>query len=482
MQDITFESPLDRLHRLQQEESERYNYYKEKYTKQFVSEGLSIDEQNKILSGVDAAARDCSVSDYKKLKFNGNLTPTDRYLWISIFLYLHSYKVSLEDLKDIVESYYMPMPINTNLADLHNELPKHRWLKLQDDSGKLLIGPYEELSSELDFSLIRYLRVQNDLFSELRQYFDKEPLSPHIAKLGEKLKSNLILTNISFFQFIAKLFILYEGEVPEDVRTYGSPDGLTFFHSDVLISAITLVVFYGIEQKDESPINVQLLNDGLYSTVKIMQGYCAFVSFCSSLLIAVLSDAKYQDSLFDMMCFFLRNFHNSYIFRIEIPQTPLSEKSAVADRGSKDHTTRMKIYLYNTERVPYVVRVDMPHKGEEGENKLHFNVETLDGSSVLNHKAIDCKNSNPADLLNIMIENMRRMTPDILNIKDSYKEDDRCMLEIMKGFNAYDDLCMAFFHKEENQSAIINYNKYMGTNCKTVEEGILDGFIFFSTM
>ncbi len=43
------------------------------------------------------------------------------------------------------------------------------------------------------------------------------------------------------------------------------------------------------------------------------------------------------------------------------------------------------------------------------------------------------------NLLNVMIDNMRRMTPRILNIKDSYKEDDKCVLELMKAFNAYDD-------------------------------------------
>ena len=305
----------------------------------------------------------------------------------------------------------------------------------------------------------------------------------NIARLGARLRDNLIITNCSFSQFIINLFLQITGDVPERIRTYGSPDGVTLYHSEVLMSYLDRVTFYGLElEGDESPVNTKLLLDGVYSTVKIMQGYCAFVSFCSSLLIATLSDEKFHKSLLDMMCFFLLNFHNAYIFRIEIPDAPLNENLNIEERGSEAHTTRMKRYLYDTKRVPYVVRVDMPHKGSGDENKLHFNVESLDRESELNHKAIDCHNSNPSDLLDVMIENMRRISPGILNIKDSYKEDDKRMLEMMKGFNAYDDMCMAYFYGMENQTAIDEFNALMNTECKTIEDGIQQGFVSFLPM
>lgn len=471
--------PLKRLHKLQEEEFERYNYYKDKYTKEFADIDMPNDRKEILLKSIDALARDHSVSDYEKLKFEGVLSPTERYLWTSLFKYIHDYGVTFEDFKAIIELYYMPKPINISLEDVYNSLPEHRWVKLQDDKGKHLYGPFEELGTQLDFSLIRYLRVQDNIFTELRSYFDNYHLDFGIGKLGSRLRDNLIITNCSFSQFIINLFLQETGEVPERIKTYGSPDGVTLYHSEVLMSFLGRVVFYGLEIKEESPINKKYLLDGFYSTVKIMQGYCAFVSFCSSLLIATLSDEKYHESLLDMMCFFLYNFHNAYIFRIEIPNAPLDEKLSVEERGSEAHTTRMKIYLYDRNRVPYVVRVDMPHKGSDEENKLHFNVETLDGESALNHQAIDCRNSNPSDLLNVMIENMRRISPGILNIKDSYKEDDKRMLEMMKGFNAYDDMCMAYFYRMENQTAIDEYNALMGTECKTIEDGVQQGFVTF---
>lgn len=475
-------SSLKHLHKLQEEEFERYNYYKEKYTKELVNANMPDDRKELLLESIDMLARDHSVSDYEKLKFDGILTPTERYLWTSLFKYIHDYGVTLDDFKAIIELYYMPIPINIPLEEVYDSLPKHRWVKLQDKNGKHLYGPFEELGCQLDFSLIMYLQVQDNIFTELRSYFDNYHLDFGIGKLGARLRDNHIITNCSFSQFIINLFLQETGELPERIKTYGSPDGVTLYHSEVLMSFLGRVIFYGLEIKEESPINTKYLLDGVYSTVKIMQGYCAFVSFCSSLLIATLSDEKYHESLLDMMCFFLYNFHNAYIFRIEIPDAPLKEKLSVEERGSEAHTTRMKIYLYDRNRVPYVVRVDMPHKGSDDENKLHFNVETLDGKSALNHQAIDCCNSNPSDLLNVMIENMRRISPGILNIKDSYKEDDRRMLEMMKGFNAYDDMCMAYFYRMENQTAINEYNALMGTDCKTIEDGVQHGFVTFMTM
>lgn len=475
-------SSLKHLHKLQEEEFERYNYYKEKYTKEFVNSNMPDDRKEILLESIDMLARYHSISDYKKLKFDGVLTQTERYLWTSLFKYIHDYGVTFDDFKAIIELYYMPKPINIPLEEVYDSLPKHRWMKLQDKNGKHLYGPFEELGCQLDFSLIRNLQVQDNIFTELQSYFDNYHLDFDIGKLGARLRDNLIITNCSFSQFIINLFLQETGELPERIKTYGSPDGITLYHSEVLMSFLGRVIFYGLEIKDESPINTKYLLDGFYSTVKIMQGYCAFVSFCSSLLIATLSDEKYHESLLDMMCFFLYNFHNAYIFRIEIPDAPLNEKLSAEERGSDAHTTRMKIYLYDRNRVPYVVRVDMPHKGSDDENKLHFNVDTLDGESALNHQAIVCHNSNPSDLLNVMIENMRRISPEILNIKDSYKEDDKRMLEMMKGFNAYDDMCRAYFYRMEKQIAIDEYNALMGTECKTIEDGVQNGFVTFFTI
>lgn len=200
-------SSLKHLYKLQEEEFERYNYYKEKYTKELVNANMPDDRKELLLESIDMLARDHSISDYEKLKFDEVLTPTERYLWTSLFKYIHDYGVTFDDFKAIIELYYMPIPINIPLEEVYDSLPKHRWVKLQDKNGKHLYGPFEELGCQLDFSLIRYLQVQDNIFTELRSYFDNYHLDFGIGKLGARLRDNLIITNCSFSQFIINLFL-----------------------------------------------------------------------------------------------------------------------------------------------------------------------------------------------------------------------------------------------------------------------------------
>ena len=67
-------------------------------------------------------------------------------------------------------------------------------------------------------------------------------------------------------------------------------------------------------------------------------------------------------------------------------------------------------------------------------------------------------------------------------MKDSYKEGDKRMLEMMKSFKVYDDMCMAYFYRMENQTAIDEYNTLMGTDCKMIEDGVQQVFFTFLTM
>ena len=262
--------PLKRLHKLQEEEFERYAYYKEKYTKDLLDADMPADRKERLMEGIEAAAKSNSISDYEKLKFDGVLSPTNRYLWTSLFKYIHDYSISYEEFQKIVETYYMPLPGNILLEEAFKNLPEHRWIKIQDDNGKSLYGPFEELGTQLDFSLIRYLQIQDDLFEELWQYFNKGNLDRCIAGLGARLRDNLIFTNCSFSQFMIKLFLHTTGDVPQEVKTYGNPDGVTLYHSEVFMSFINRATFYGLELENESPVNNRLLLDGIYSTVKIM--------------------------------------------------------------------------------------------------------------------------------------------------------------------------------------------------------------------
>ena len=119
--------PLEHLHKLQADEYERYNYYKEKYTKVLLRADMPAEKREILSDGIEAMARDHSVSDYVKLKFTGQLTPIERYLWSSLFKYVHDYTIPFEDFKIIAETYFMPLPENIALEEVYDRLPKHRW-------------------------------------------------------------------------------------------------------------------------------------------------------------------------------------------------------------------------------------------------------------------------------------------------------------------------------------------------------------------
>ena len=108
-------TPLMRLHLLQEQEEVRYQSYKEKYTKDFLRADMPQEKRDLLVEGIDAMAREHSVFDYVKLKFDGLLSPTDRYLWTSLFKYIHDYSITLQDFISILELYYMPKPVNIGL-------------------------------------------------------------------------------------------------------------------------------------------------------------------------------------------------------------------------------------------------------------------------------------------------------------------------------------------------------------------------------
>ena len=49
--------PLKRLHKLQEEEFERYAYYKEKYTKDLLDADMPADRKERLMEGIEAAAK-----------------------------------------------------------------------------------------------------------------------------------------------------------------------------------------------------------------------------------------------------------------------------------------------------------------------------------------------------------------------------------------------------------------------------------------
>lgn len=64
---------------------------------------------------------------------------------------------------------------------------------------------------------------------------------------------------------------------------------------------------------------------------------------------------------------------------MEMATRPVNSDKSSEERGMEDSTTQLKIFLFDRNRVPYLIRVDMPHKGEPD---LHFNIRTAEDKHI----------------------------------------------------------------------------------------------------
>ena len=72
---------------------------------------------------------------------------------------------------------------------------------------------------------------------------------------------------------------------------------------------------------------------------------------------------------------------NPFIYHISCESNPLNASVNVENRESNDNTTRIKVYLTKNDDVPFLVRFDLPHKGEP---YVHLNIEK--GEENIHHR------------------------------------------------------------------------------------------------
>ena len=124
---------------------------------------------------------------------------------------------------------------------------------------------------------------------------------------------------------------------------------------------------------------------------------CRYLSFWSCLLDIMsfpgLSKAE-SDVLNKVAGWFLCNLTNPYVYHLICESNPLNKLRSVDMRESSDNTTRIKVYLMkNDDEVPYLVRFDLPHKGEpyvhlniqHNEENEHFRLSTKVIDESLDH-------------------------------------------------------------------------------------------------
>ncbi len=102
---------------------------------------------------------------------------------------------------------------------------------------------------------------------------------------------------------------------------------------------------------------------------------CRFMAFWSCLMQIItfpLLQKKTQDSFRSFAFCLLKNFASVYVHHIIVEQSALNQKLKSENRGSKDNTTRLKVYFTLEDGQPLLARFDLSHKGVPF---LHINLE-----------------------------------------------------------------------------------------------------------
>lgn len=105
---------------------------------------------------------------------------------------------------------------------------------------------------------------------------------------------------------------------------------------------------------------------------------CRYLSFWSCLIDVMsfpgLSKAEFE-VLNKVAGWLLSNLTNPYAYHLSCESSHLNENVEVESRESSDNTTRIKLYITKTDDNPFLVRFDLPHKGEP---YVHLNVQQGD--------------------------------------------------------------------------------------------------------
>ena len=139
----------------------------------------------------------------------------------------------------------------------------------------------------------------------------------------------------------------------------------------------------------------------------------------------------------------------------------------------------MKIYLFDNKDRPRVIRVDMPHKGEGGEEYLHFNVTPCFSNEKYDHLVLTEDLDQVQFTLDSLKEAVLRECPFLVVVQDSGSADDEAILHEMQRFLAYEDMTTRYVVKKEQEKALSDYCKITGSDFHNLNSALEDAYLSF---
>lgn len=410
---------------------------------------------------------------YFKIKFNSPLSDYKREMVTKFYFYVRGFVVSFDIFFKDWNRFKLPTPCNCTLQQAYQGLSSSFKLCIQDDRKKIEINLIDEKNTYVSIVMNFALKALDDgqtVFFKLQ-----DPSCGEMAEFIQKQSEGLIALNTWLFSF--QLHFRDEDLTMDEVKYFYPHHDYWGYSRSIKNIIDTHHVLYseGFAKFD------RVKQCALYSLVLEHNMMVAFCQLCALFLDATCSSLYHAESFYHMWIYLQYRYHNSHLYRIEIPLSPLITKKRTDQRGSKDHTTQMKIYLFDNNMRPILIRMDLPHANC---NFLHANISTIHGEKVSgeDHISFDakCKSEDLDSLFSSLHESIKEQTPSLFKIVDTTNKDEKLVFSTMQKYIQYNTLCMNILN---NKPYDVELKKISGFLSKdkdaTLEDILLNAYTVF---
>lgn len=429
------------------------------------------------------------VHDYFKLKFEGReLTDYEFLLWVKLFYYMKHVEErsaqipSPELLESLRNEYNLPVPShNPDSQELFQKIISHEWIKLQDSTGKYLFGPFSKSFSQVpSFSINRFQRSLNRTIEFLRIQICNGVITDELREKTRWMIDCIFGENFYVSSFFTSVYSSQEKSEPDEsllklnypFSEYEKVCGEIY---EIIMSICDIPQTDWVKEYYDEEMRMPVLMPK-YIELKGIGGFSCLSGF---LLDAMFFSFDYAAPLMNILFFIHLRFHNSLLWRIEFAASPVNLAVPVEQRGQKDHTTQLKVFLFDSKDRPRVIRVDMPHKGNANEHYLHFNVKPVFQGENYDHQVITHCSEHIETVFDGLREAMNRECLNLYSCRDSDSNDDDNVLAEMQRFLSYEDMATSYIAKENEIATLNQYNTLAQTNFSTLKEALEDAYLLF---
>lgn len=438
---------------------------------------LTIGRQRDI--AIEEARKADSISDYFKLKFEGVLSDYHAMLMVKLHVYVHQFEVDAQTIEKHWAEFSLPKPVNKeSFQQIYDDMVCHQWIKLQDDTGKYLYGPVNQGREYMPSLLVNRFQIGlNTTIGRLTEYFRKGSLTGEINEIAEALYEEMVALNVWVSTPLMNGFMAQGDltlEQAQACRPYSN-----FFKAGVSFKDFiaTYQVFGSDKEIELEGHDKTTILEALLPSCLMMRGICGFSSLCGFLMDSTFPSRNFEKPLLEIATYILVKFHNSYLYRMEMATRPVNSDKSSEERGMEDSTTQLKIFLFDRNRVPYLIRVDMPHKGEPD---LHFNIRTAEDKHIAeDHTPIAADSKGIENALQAVRDAMTQLCPNLIKWTDTDRESDEMVLNDMLMLNAMDDVSLDYLKGQKNEENLRRFSELYGKPYDNQAEALFDGYQYF---